>query len=62
MDAWNKGTHGRSGLTERVKAGIHDRVLEVSQFAVPPGSHPLRVRVADSEGREAVHLITLQAK
>jgi hypothetical protein len=49
-------------LTERVKAGIHDRVLEVSQFAVPPGSHPLRVRVADSEGREAVHLITLQAK
>ena len=49
-------------LTERVKAGIHDHVLEISQFAVPPGSHPLRVRVADSEGREAVHLITLQAK
>jgi len=49
-------------LTDRVKAGIHDRVLEISQFAVPPGSHPLRVRVADSEGREAVHLVTLQAK
>jgi len=49
-------------LTDRVKAGIHDRVLEISQFAIPPGNHPLRVRVADSEGREAVHVVTLQAK
>jgi oligoribonuclease len=24
MDAWNKGTHGRSGLTERVKASTID--------------------------------------
>lgn len=49
-------------LTDRVKAGIHDHVLEISQSAVPPGNHPLRVRVADSEGREAVHVVTLQAK
>ena len=24
MDAWNKGTHGRSGLTDRVKASTVD--------------------------------------
>jgi hypothetical protein len=49
-------------LTERVKTGIHDQVLEILQYTVPPGSHALRVRVSDSEGREAMQLLTLQAK
>ena len=26
MDAWNKGTHGKSGLTDRVKASIVDEL------------------------------------
>ncbi len=32
MDAWNKGTHGRSGLTERVKASTIDE--DAAQQAV----------------------------
>jgi oligoribonuclease len=31
MDAWNKGTHGRSGLTERVRASTVDEAAAESQ-------------------------------
>ncbi len=31
MDAWNKGTHGRSGLTERVKASTVDEASAQAQ-------------------------------
>jgi oligoribonuclease len=47
MDAWNKGTHGRSGLTERVKASSvteamaeKDLIEWLSQF-VPKGKSPM---------------------
>lgn len=47
MDAWNKGTHGRSGLIERVKASTvseADAETELIQFLkkyVPSGKSPM---------------------
>ncbi|MBA5690359.1 oligoribonuclease [Rugamonas apoptosis] len=47
MDAWNKGTHGRSGLTERVKAStVTEAQAEVELIAflkqwVPAGKSPM---------------------
>ena len=47
MDAWNKGTHGRSGLIDRVKASTIDeaqaeaRVIEFLQRHVPKNCSPM---------------------
>jgi oligoribonuclease len=47
MDAWNKGTHGRSGLIERVKASSVDemqaqaQVIEFLKRYVPQGKSPM---------------------
>ncbi len=47
MDAWNKGTHGRSGLTDRVKASPFDeaaaeaQVIEFLKQYVPKGKSPM---------------------
>ena len=47
MDAWNKGTHGRSGLTERVRASTVDEaaaeaaVIEFLKAYVPKGKSPM---------------------
>ncbi len=47
MDAWNKGTHGRSGLIDRVKASTVDeaeaeaRVIEFLQRYVPKNTSPM---------------------
>jgi oligoribonuclease len=47
MDAWNTGTHGRSGLTDRVRASIVDeaeaeaRVIEFLQRYVRKGASPM---------------------
>ena len=47
MDAWNKGTHGRSGLIDRVKASTVDEaqaealVIEFLQRLVPKGRSPM---------------------
>ncbi|MCA0325247.1 MAG: oligoribonuclease [Proteobacteria bacterium] len=47
MDAWNKGTHGRSGLTERVRAstlaeaGAEDQLIAFLERYVPKGSSPM---------------------
>ncbi|MGL6108954.1 MAG: oligoribonuclease, partial [Rubrivivax sp.] len=47
MDAWNKGTHGRSGLIDRVKASaIDDAAAEALVIAflkqyVPAGKSPM---------------------
>ena len=47
MDAWNRGTHGRSGLTERVRASSVDEAAaerEVIAFLkryVPAGKSPM---------------------
>ena len=47
MDAWNKGTHGRSGLIEKVRASTlteaeaEDQVLEFIKRYAPKGVVPL---------------------
>jgi oligoribonuclease len=47
MDAWNKGTHGRSGLIEKVRASLLDdaaveaRALAFLQAHVPPKTSPM---------------------
>ncbi len=47
MDAWNKGTHGRSGLIDRVKASTvseaqaEEALLEFLARYVPKGGSPL---------------------
>jgi len=47
MDAWNKGTHGRSGLIERVKASTTDEAAASTQMLdflkqyVPAGKSPM---------------------
>jgi len=47
MDAWNKGTHGRSGLIDRVKASTVDeaaaeaQVIEFLKRYVPKGKSPM---------------------
>ena len=47
MDAWNKGTHGKSGLIDRVKASTLDeaaaeaQVIEFLKRYVPAGKSPM---------------------
>ena len=47
MDAWNKGTHGRSGLIERVKAStlteaqVEEQLLAFLRRYIPKGKVPL---------------------
>ncbi len=47
MDNWNKGTHGKSGLTERVRVSITDeaaaeaQVIEFLKAYVPKGKSPM---------------------
>ncbi|MDE2626953.1 MAG: oligoribonuclease [Burkholderiales bacterium] len=47
MDAWNKGTHGKSGLIDRVKASVVDeaqaqaQVIEFLQRYVPKNTSPM---------------------
>jgi len=47
MDAWNKSTHAKSGLIERVKASTlteaeaEQRLVEFLQPLVPPGASPM---------------------
>jgi oligoribonuclease len=47
MDSWNTATHGRSGLTEKVRASRVDeveaqrRVIEFLQAFAPPGKSPM---------------------
>ena len=47
MDAWNKGTHGKSGLIERVKASTIDeaqaeaQTIEFLKRYVPKGASPM---------------------
>lgn len=47
MDAWNKGTHGKSGLIDRVKASTvneesaQEQVIEFLKTYVPSGKSPM---------------------
>src|SRR3954462_165955 len=47
MDAWNKGTHGRSGLVDRVKASVvteaeaEEELIKFMKLWVPKGKAPM---------------------
>jgi len=47
MDNWNKSTHGKSGLIERVRAStlkeadVEERMIEFLSAHVPPGVSPI---------------------
>lgn len=49
-------------LTDRLKAGLNGNSLEILQASVPAGTHPIRVSVRDTEGREGQTVIRLSAK
>ncbi len=49
-------------LTARFKTGLNGNQLELPQASVPAGTHPIRVSVRDSEGREGKTIIHLSAK
>ena len=49
-------------LTARFKVGLNGNQIELSQASVPAGTHPIRVSVRDSEGREGNTIIHLSAK
>ena len=49
-------------LTTRFKSGLNGNQLNLPQASVPVGTHPIRVSVRDSEGREASTVIQLSAK
>jgi len=68
MDAWNKGTHGRSGLTERVRASTIDeevastRVIEFLRAYVPAGKSPMCGNSICQDRRFlAIHMPRLEA-
>ena len=49
-------------VTPRLAGALKGNVIELGSAEVPPGTHPLRVTVRDSEGREAQTIIQLHAK
>ena len=68
MDAWNTGTHGRSGLTERVRASTIDeaeasrRVVEFLRQYVPRGKSPMCGNSICQDRRFlAIHMPELEA-
>ncbi|QWE19970.1 hypothetical protein [Polynucleobacter sp. AP-Kolm-20A-A1] len=46
-------------LTPRLRDAISDKGIDFSKAEVPPGSHTIRVSVADNEGRETNSVFTL---
>ena len=68
MDAWNKGTHGRSGLIERVKASAIDEAAAQAQVIaflkqyVPAGKSPMCGNTICQDRRVlALHMPALEA-
>jgi oligoribonuclease len=68
MDAWNKGTHGRSGLIERVKASTvsesqaEAEMIEFLRRYVPQGKSPMCGNSICQDRRfMARHMPTLEA-
>jgi oligoribonuclease len=68
MDAWNKGTHGRSGLTERVRASMVDetaasaQVIDFLRRYVPAGKSPMCGNSICQDRRFlAIHMPQLEA-
>ena len=68
MDAWNKGTHGKSGLIERVRASAIDEaaaqaeVIAFLQRWVPKGKSPMCGNTICQDRRFlALHMPALEA-
>ena len=68
MDAWNKGTHGKSGLTERVRASTVDEAaaaretMAFLQRYVPRGKSPMCGNSICQDRRFlAIHMPELEA-
>jgi oligoribonuclease len=68
MDNWNRGTHGRSGLTDRVKASTIDeaaaeaQVIEFLKRYVPSGKSPMCGNSICQDRRFlAIHMPKLEA-
>jgi len=49
-------------LTARVRPGLKGNDIELAQVSVPPGRHPIRVSVRDTEGREGIATFQLRAR
>ncbi len=47
-------------LTERVRSFIGPGAIDVPAAEMPPGNHPIRVEVKDSEGRAGSAIFTLR--
>lgn len=68
MDSWNKGTHSKSGLIDRVKASaldeatVEQRMVEFLSAHVPPGISPMCGNTVHQDRRfMARHLPALEA-
>jgi oligoribonuclease len=68
MDAWNKGTHGKSGLIDRVKASTVDeaaasaQVIEFLKLYVPKNTSPMCGNSICQDRRFlAIHMPQLEA-
>ena len=68
MDAWNKSTHGKSGLIDRVKAStlndaeVERRMVEFLAQYVPPGISPMCGNTVHQDRRfMARHIPALEA-
>ena len=68
MDSWNKGTHAKSGLIDRVKvstlteADVESRMVEFLRQHVPPGVSPMCGNSVHQDRRFMVrHLPRLEA-
>jgi hypothetical protein len=46
-------------ITDRVKASIKDEGVDVAKAELPPGEHPIRFTVKDSEGRSSSSVMTV---
>jgi hypothetical protein len=46
-------------LTERVKAGLSGKGIELGAAEAPPGAHQIRISVEDNEGRRANSVVNL---
>ena len=63
MDAWNKSTHAKSGLIERVKASalteaeVEARLIEFLRQHVPPGISPMCGNSVHQDRRFMAHYL-----
>lgn len=46
-------------LTERIKAGLSEKGIDLKAAEVPPGEHQIRISVQDSDGRQSNAVLNL---